>query len=298
MGSLEGRVAIVTGAGQGLGRSHALSLARAGARVIVNDLGTTREGLGSDADQAQAVVEEITGFGGEAIANAADVTDWVAMESLIRLALDAYGGLDVVVNNAGMLRDRLVYNMSEEAWDAVIGVHVKGTFTTTHFASEYWRSEAKSGRPVNAVVINTGSHSGMYCEGGQSAYGTAKAAILAFTLICAKDLQRYGVRVNAICPTARTRLTADTQFAQQFSATESFDALDPVHVSTLVAYLANADCPFTGAVFGAGGGVYSLYQGWTEICKTKYDRRWSADELSSAISLWSRTDALAVTPHG
>jgi NAD(P)-dependent dehydrogenase (short-subunit alcohol dehydrogenase family) len=298
MGNLDGRVAIVTGAGQGLGRSHAVALARAGAKVIVNDLGTTREGIGSDADQAQVVVEEITGFGGEAVANTADVTDWGAMKSLIRLALDVYGGLDVVVNNAGMLRDRLVYNMSEEAWDAVIGVHVKGTFATTHFASEYWRSESKSGRDVNAVVINTGSHSGMHCEGGQSAYGTAKAAILAFTLICAKDLQRYGVRVNAICPTARTRLTADTQFAQQFSATENFDALDPGHVSTLVAYLADADCPFTGEVFGAGGGVYSLYQGWTEICQTKYDRRWSAEELAAAISPWSRTVHAVDTAHG
>jgi NAD(P)-dependent dehydrogenase (short-subunit alcohol dehydrogenase family) len=297
VGTLEGRVAIVTGAGQGLGRSHALLLAREGARVVVNDLGTTKDGFGEDANAAHAVVEEIRAFGGEAVANAASVTDWEAMRALVDDTIATYGDLHVVVNNAGILRDRVVYNMSEDAWDAVIAVHMKGTFATTHFASAYWRDQTKSGADVRAAIVNTSSVAGIFCTSAQSAYGTAKAAIAAFTVICAKDLRRFGVRVNAICPSARTRLTTDTAVSSAWATAEvpegSFDELDPANVSAVVAYLATEDCPLTGEVLGAGAGRLSRFRGWSETAHALQDREWSVDDVALAADDWSRSPKTA-----
>ena len=203
----EGRVAIVTGAGRGIGRGHAIELARQGARVVVNDLGAEVDGEGASSGPAHEVVEEIHGFGGEAIANGEDVSDFEGAGRLIHCALDTFGGLDVLVNNAGILRDRMLVNMSIEEWDAVIRVHLRGTFAPTRWAAGYWRDRAKAGEVNDARIINTSSSSGIYGNIGQTNYGAAKAGIASFTIIAAKELGRYGVTVNAIAPGARTRMT-------------------------------------------------------------------------------------------
>src|SRR6266498_1939670 len=207
MPSLDGKVAIVTGAGRGIGREHALALAEAGAKVVVNDLGATLAGEGADATPAQQVVEEIEGQGRLAVANGDDVADFAGAERLIRQALDTYGRLDILVNNAGITRDRMLVNMSEEEWDSVLRVHLKGHFAPTHHAAAYWRERAKAGDEVRARVINTSSPSGVFGNVGQANYGAAKAGIAGFTLIVAQELQRYGVTVNCLAPNARTRMT-------------------------------------------------------------------------------------------
>src|SRR5262245_10975021 len=208
-GICEGRVAIVTGAGRGIGREHALELARQGAKVVVNDLGGRADGTGADASPAHEVVDEIAAMGGEAIANGDDVSDFNAAQSLVQSAIDRFGTLDVVVNNAGILRDRMLFNMDEAEWDAVIRVHLKGTFGPSRFAAEYWRGKQKAGEPVDARIINTSSTSGLFANPGQSNYGAAKSGIATFSIIAAKELGRYGVTVNAIAPGARTRMTQD-----------------------------------------------------------------------------------------
>src|ERR671914_3109755 len=207
--SLEGKVAIVTGAGRGIGREHALALARGGARVVVNDLGGSLTGEGSDSTPAQEVVNEIVAAGGEAVASYDDVSSFQAAEQIIRRALDRYGRLDILVNNAGILRDRMLVNMTEEEWDAVIAVHLKGHFALTRHAAAYWRERSKAGEEVRARVINTSSPSGVFGNVGQANYGAAKAAIAAFTIIAAQELGRYGVTVNCLAPNARTRMTED-----------------------------------------------------------------------------------------
>ena len=203
----EGRVAIVTGAGRGIGREHALSLARHGAKVVVNDLGGNMDGTGADASPAQQVVDEIEGMGGEAVANGDNVASWDGAEAMIRQAIDTFGDLHVVVNNAGILRDRVLANMTEAEWDAVIAVHLKGTFAPSRHAAAYWREQAKAGKPVSGRIINTTSVSGIYGNPGQTNYGAAKAGIAAFTNIAAMELARYGVTVNAVGPVALTRMT-------------------------------------------------------------------------------------------
>src|SRR5215203_3683586 len=242
MGALDGRVAIITGAGRGIGREHALLFASEGAKVVVNDLGGAIDGSGDDRTPAQQVVDEIKGMGGEAVANADNVADWEGGQRLVNAAIEAFGDLHVLVNNAGILRDRVLVNMTEEEWDAVIHVHLKGHFVPTRWAAAYWREKSKAGEQVKASVINTSSTSGLLGNPGQSNYGAAKSGIASFSVITAQELGRYGVRVNCIAPAARTRLTEATPGLGEVVAapSEGFDVWDPANVSPLVAYLATA----------------------------------------------------------
>ncbi|HEV7732804.1 MAG TPA: SDR family oxidoreductase [Candidatus Binatia bacterium] len=258
----EGRVAIVTGAGRGIGREHALMLAAHGAKVVVNDLGGSRDGTGASSSPAEEVVAEIKAAGGEAVANADDVSDWQGAERMIRSAVDAFGGLDVLVNNAGILRDRMLVNMAEAEWDAVIKVHLKGTFSPAHFAAAYWRDRSKStGKSVNARIINTTSVSGIYGNAGQTNYGAAKAGIAAFTIIAARELGRYGITVNAVAPGAITRMTEDLGMAEGSEADKA--ALHPHWIAPIVTWLASAEANgVTGRVFEASGQVFGIAEGW------------------------------------
>jgi NAD(P)-dependent dehydrogenase (short-subunit alcohol dehydrogenase family) len=256
----EGRVAIVTGAGGGLGRQHALLLAAHGAKVMVNDIGAHVDGTGTNAAAAAAVVDTIKQAGGAAIANAADVSDWKAAQVMIEAAVDAFGRLDILVNNAGILRDRMLTNMAEDEWDAVIKVHLKGTFAPSRHAAAYWREESKRGHgPVKARIINTTSTSGIYGNVGQTNYGAAKAGIAAFTIIAARELARYGVTVNAISPSAQTRMT---EGLRELSEKERA-VRDPKWVSPAVVYLASEEAQdITGRVIQAGVGRLAVCEGW------------------------------------
>src|SRR5690349_10815799 len=235
MGSLDGRVAIITGAGRGIGREHALLFASEGAKVVVNDLGGAMDGSGDDRTAAEQVVDEIKALGGEAVANADNVADWEGSQRLINTAVEAFGDLHVLVNNAGILRDRVLVNMTEDEWDAVIHVHLKGHFAPTRWAAAYWREQTKAGKDVKASVINTSSTSGLLGNPGQTNYGAAKAGIASFTVICAMELARYGVRSNAIAPAARTRLTEATpglgDVVQPPTEADAFDIWDPANIS-------------------------------------------------------------------
>src|ERR1700742_1365384 len=242
MGALEGRVAVVTGAGRGIGREHALLFAKEGAKVVVNDLGGSNEGEGADTGPAHEVAEEITAAGGTAVVNTENVSTWSGAESVVRQAIDEFGGLDILVNNAGILRDSFIAGMEEAQWDAVIAVHLKGHFAMLHHAAAYWKTRSKAGDQPNAAVINTASGSGTTIpNAGQANYGSAKAAIAALTLIAPEELDRYGVRVNAITPIARTRLTLATPgMGTLMSEPEGgeLDLFSPANISPLVAYLA------------------------------------------------------------
>lgn len=288
MGVLDGRVVIVTGAGRGMGRAHALALAGAGARVVVNDLGGDLGGQGDDVTYAQAVVDEIVAAGGEAVVNGANVADWEGAESLIRSAIDTFGGLDVLVNNAGILRDKVLVNLTEADWDAVINVHLKGTFAPTHFAAGYWRDQAKAGNEVRASVVNTTSPTGLHGNVGQANYGAAKAGIVGFTLTAAMELRRYGVRVNAISPGARTRMTEDLPgIAEVFAAPDdpnAFDKWSPANIAPFVVFLAAPDCTISGQVFGVQGGEVSQYQGWTLQERVSFDHQPTFEELELKFS--------------
>jgi NAD(P)-dependent dehydrogenase (short-subunit alcohol dehydrogenase family) len=276
-GALEGRVAIVTGGGRGIGRQHALLFAAEGAKVVVNDLGGNPDGTGSDASPARQVADEINAAGGQAVANHDDVTSWEGARALVQTAVDAFGDLHVLVNNAGILRDRMLVNMSEEEWDAVVKVHLKGHFCPTRHAAGYWRERSKDGHKVSASVINTSSASGLFGNVGQANYGAAKMGIAGFTMIASRELQRYGVRVNAIVPAARTRLTG----GEGPRASEGFDDMDPANVSPFVGYLATADCPITGRAFLVWGGQVQLFQPWAIVDKIeKKDARWTIEELA------------------
>jgi NAD(P)-dependent dehydrogenase (short-subunit alcohol dehydrogenase family) len=255
----EGRVAVVTGAGQGLGREHALMLAAHGAKVIVNDIGAAVDGTGRDASAAKGVVDEIRKAGGTAEVNGDDVSDWNGAKSLIDQAIKSYGRLDVVVNNAGILRDRMLTNMSESEWDAVIAVHLKGTFAPTRHAAAYWRDEAKRAGPLKARIINTSSTSGIYGNVGQTNYGAAKAGIASFTIIAAMELGRYGVTVNAIAPAALTRMTEGLRQLTE----EQRARRNPKWVSPIVTWLASEESQdVSGRVFQAGNGIVSVCEGW------------------------------------
>jgi NAD(P)-dependent dehydrogenase (short-subunit alcohol dehydrogenase family) len=256
----EGRVAIVTGAGGGLGRQHALLLAAHGAKVMVNDIGAGVDGRGVDASVAAAVVGAIKAAGGEAIANGADVSDWQGAQAMIDAAVGTFGRLDILVNNAGILRDRMLTNMAEDEWDAVIKVHLKGTFAPSRHAAAYWREESKKANaPVKGRIINTTSTSGIYGNVGQTNYGTAKAGIAAFTIIAARELRRYGVTVNAISPSAQTRMT---EGLRELSADERATR-DPKWVSPTVVYLASEEAQdITGRVVQAGFGRLAVCEGW------------------------------------
>lgn len=285
MGALDGRVAIITGAGRGIGREHALLFAAEGAMVVVNDLGGGTDGSGADESPAELLVAEIRALGGEAIANHDDVADGEGSQRLINAAIDAYGDLHVLVNNAGILRDRLVVNMTEEEWDSVLRVHLRGHFLPTKFAGDFWRTQSKAGVAVNASIINTTSTSGLLSNVGQSNYGAAKSGIATFTEICQKELSRYGVRCNAIAPAARTRLTAPLMSAADPDAA-TFDPADPANISPMVAYLATADCPIAGKVFFVFGGAVHLFQPWTVVDSIKSDGKWTIEGLHAAAEKW------------
>jgi NAD(P)-dependent dehydrogenase (short-subunit alcohol dehydrogenase family) len=288
MGVLDGRVAIITGAGRGLGREHALLFAAEGAQVVVNDLGGAPDGGGSDRTAAEQVVDEITKMGGEAVANADDVADWDGGQGLIQSAIESFGRLDVLVNNAGILRDRALVNMSEDEWDSVVNVHMKGHFVPTRWAATYWREQAKAGAEVKGSVIHTSSTSGLLGNPGQTNYGAAKAGIGSFSIICAQELVRYGVRSNCIAPAARTRLTESTpglgEIVKPPEDVEAFDVWDPANVSPLVAYLATADCPFNGATFYVQGGTVRLMESWRMGDGVEQADRWSIDGLKEALA--------------
>jgi NAD(P)-dependent dehydrogenase (short-subunit alcohol dehydrogenase family) len=254
----EGRICVVTGAGRGIGRQYALALSAQGASVVVNDLGGARDGTGADTGPAQAVVDEITAAGGAAVANTDDVSEWAGAGRLIRQTIDVFGGLDVVVNNAGILRDRMLANMSEEEWDAVIKVHLKGTFAPSRHAAAYWRDRAKAGETNDARIINTTSVAGIYGTLGQTNYGAAKAGIAAFTIIAARELGRYGVTVNAIAPGALTRLTEDLGLPEEMLA-----ALDPKWVAPVCVWLASTESAgVTERVIEASGEGLFVSEGW------------------------------------
>jgi NAD(P)-dependent dehydrogenase (short-subunit alcohol dehydrogenase family) len=283
VGLLDGKVALITGAGRGIGRGEALLFAREGARVVVNELGGEWDGTGADPRPASQVVEEIVSAGGEAVAHFDDVSEEPGAESLLALALDTWGRLDVVVNNAGILRDRMVFNMSVEEWDAVMKVHLRGHFLVTRAACRYWRDRSKAGEEVRGAIVNTTSTSGILGMAGQSNYGAAKAGIAAFTYIVAIEMQRYGVSVNAIAPGARTRMTEKT-FGDLTTAEGEFDALAPENVAPMVAYLASDRAAhITGQVFGVTGGVVQLYQGWTPVAQVTKEARWEPAELAERM---------------
>ncbi|MEZ5218720.1 MAG: SDR family oxidoreductase [Ilumatobacteraceae bacterium] len=261
MGICDGRVAIVTGAGRGIGREHALSLASQGAKVVVNDLGGNVDGTGGDLSPAEQVVEEIKGMGGEAISNGDSVADWEGAQRLVNSAIEAFGDLHVVVNNAGILRDRVLVNMTEAEWDAVINVHLKGTFAPSRWAAAYWREQSKAGKPVDGRIINTTSVSGIYGNPGQTNYGAAKAGIAAFTNIAAIELSRYGVTVNAVGPVALTRMTEGLGPAPETD--EEREMRSPRWIAPIVTWLASPESKHvTGRVFEASGQVLAVAEGW------------------------------------
>ncbi len=258
----EGRVAVVTGAGRGIGREHALMLAEHGARVVVNDLGGARDGEGTDVGPAQAVVDEIEAAGGEAIANTDDVSSFAGAENMIGSAIEQWGRLDVLLNNAGILRDRMLANMTEAEWDAVIAVHLKGTFAPAQVAAAHWRERSKAGEDVNGRLINTTSVSGIYGNPGQTNYGAAKAGIAAFTIISAMELSRYGVTCNAIAPGALTRMTEDLGMGQLEG--EAREAMSPRWIAPIGTWLASEEsAPVTGRIFEASGRVLAIAEAWT-----------------------------------
>ena len=290
-GICAGRVAIVTGAGRGIGRGHALELARQGAKVVVNDLGGSVDGTGADTGPAQAVVDEIVAAGGEAVANTDDVADWDGAKRLVDTAIDTFGSLDVVVNNAGILRDRMLFNMSEAEWDAVVRVHLKGTFAPSRWAAEYWRAQHKAGVPVDARIINTSSTSGLFANPGQSNYGAAKSGIATFSIIAAKELGRYGVTVNAVAPGARTRMTENLGGGRPAPEPGAWDERGPENIAPIVAWLASAEsAAVTGQVFLVGGGRIAIAQGWQRGPGADRGARWDPAELGPVV-----TDLLAAT---
>jgi len=316
-GRLDGRVAIVTGAGRGIGRAHALLFAAEGARVVVNDLGGNLDGSGADSAPAQQVVDEITAAGGTAVANYDDVADFAGAQRLVGQAVETFGDLHVLVNNAGILRDRMLVNMAAEEWDAVIGVHLRGHFCPTRWAASYWRDQHKAGNGQKRAIVNTTSVSGLFGNAGQANYGAAKTGIATFSIIANMELGRYGVRVNAVAPSAATRLIgtipdgevtrgpdagaaatavpgsdgaaatsgagtsgdADVGAGAGATAGDSWDPADPANVSPFVAYLATEGCPIEGKVFFVQGGEVSLFQPFVVVDQIEKEGRWTIEEL-------------------
>jgi NAD(P)-dependent dehydrogenase (short-subunit alcohol dehydrogenase family) len=296
MGALDGRVAIITGAGRGIGREHALLFASEGASVVVNDIGGANDGSGADAGPAREVANEIEAAGGRAIANTEDISSWDGARGLVAQAATELGGLDVVVNNAGILRDAFIAGHGEDEWDTVIRVHLRGHFAVLHHAAAHWKAESKAGRQPQAAVINTASASGVTVpNAGQASYGSAKAGIAALTLVAAAELERYGVRVNAIAPVARTRLTLATPgmgaiFAAGAETESGHDLFDPSNISPLVAYLASEACSLTGKVFAVQGGAIQELAGWSVADEIETDGPWTIEDI--AMRLGGRQPAL------
>ena len=284
MGALDGRVAVITGAGRGLGREHALLFAAEGAKVVVNDLGGGPDGAGSDSGPARQVADEIRAAGGEAVASTDDVTSADGAQRVIRQAIDEFGALHVLVNNAGILRDRTIVNMTDGEWDDVIRVHLRGHFMPARAAARYWRGQSKAGQDLRPSMINTTSTSGLFNNPGQANYGAAKTGITSLTIIAQRELDRYGVKVNAIAPAARTRLTMATPgIPEDFlrPPAEGFDAMDPANVSPFVGYLATADCPIKGRIFYVAGGGIHLFQPFAIVDAVVKDGRWTIGELAT-----------------
>ena len=281
MGLLEGKVAIVTGAGRGIGREHALLLAREGAAVVVNDLGGDGRGEGADLTPAQTVAEEIRAAGGRAEVNGGNVADWSAAEALIGQAVETFGRLDILVNNAGILRDRMVFNMTEQEWDVVLDVVLKGSFAPAHFAAVYWRERYKATEErVDGVIVNTSSESGLYGNSGQANYAAAKAGLVALSTVLARDLERIGVRCNAIAPAAATRLLG-TVIQHEAPPEGEYDPLAPAAIAPLVVWLcSDLSRDVNGQVFAVSGSRIQLVQGFHPVTQVNSEERlWTVDRI-------------------
>ncbi|WP_329425200.1 SDR family oxidoreductase [Streptosporangium sp. NBC_01495] len=290
-GICDGRVVVVTGAGRGIGREHALEFARQGARVVVNDLGTGREGDGRSAGPALEVVEEIRDLGGRAVANSDDVTEWDGAARLVKMALSAFGRLDVLVNNAGFVRDRTLVSMTEQEWDDVIRVHLKGHFLPLRHAGAHWRERSEAGDPVDARVINTSSGAGLFGGVGQGNHSAATAGVVALGQTAAAELGRYGVTVNTIVPAARTRMTEEALAATAGPGATTaeprggFDAMHPANIAPLVAWLGSAESRHvTGRVFEVEGGLVSLADGWRHGPRADRNTRWNPADIGDAVA--------------
>ena len=290
MGLFDGKVAIVTGAGRGIGREEALLLASEGAAVVVNDLGGARTGEGTDASPAQQVVDEIKAAGGQAIANGDDCSSWAGAEGMVNQAVETFGGLDVLINNAGILRDKMSFNMTEEEWDSVVKVHLKGHFATMRFAGAYWRQKSKdTGESVNAKIVNTASESGLYGNAGQANYAAAKAGIAAMTIVLARELERFGVRVNCIAPVALTRLTEDLMGGRDGIE----EKLAPANVAAGVAWLASdLSSGVSGQVLKIQGGLAQIVQGWRPVSQVTSEKPWTIESINeNRDELFANSDA-------
>jgi 3-oxoacyl-[acyl-carrier protein] reductase len=287
LGALDGKVAIVTGAGRGIGRGEARLLAQEGARVVVNDIG----------DEAQTVVDEITGDDGEAVANNDNVASWAGAEALVQQAVDTWGRLDVLVNNAGILRDAMSFNMSEDEWDAVINVHLKGHFAPCHFAARHWRERGKSGEDVSGRIVNTASESGLFGNPGQSNYAAAKAGIASMTIVLARELKKYNVTANCIAPRARTRLTATVAGADDFMSGPEWD---PENIAPTVAFLASdAAADVSGQVFVVWGPKVHVMTGWSPAASLdRGEGRWTVDELAARKDELFANSSSSIPPMG
>jgi NAD(P)-dependent dehydrogenase (short-subunit alcohol dehydrogenase family) len=283
MGICDGRVVIITGAGRGLGREHALAFAAEGAKVVVNDVGASLQGDGNDMSPAQEVVDLIRANGGEAITNGDDIADWEGAGRLVQSAIDTFGGLDTVVTNAGIVRDRMFVNMSVDEWDAVIRVHLRGTFCPVKHAVDYWRAESKAGRPREGRVVTTSSGAGLHGSIAQTNYSAAKAGIATFTINIAAELGRIGVNANSIAPSARSRMTEEA-FAEMMAKPETgFDAMDPANISPLVVWLGSGDCNVSGRVFECAGGLISLADGWQVGAEFDKGAKWEPSEIGAVV---------------
>src|SRR5436305_275425 len=287
MGLLDGKVAVVTGAGRGIGRAEALLLAEGGASVVVNDLGGEWDGTGKDDRPAQQVVDEITAAGGRAAANYEDISTWSGAQALVDQAVQEFGGLNIVVNNAGILRDAMLFNMDEPNWDAVVAVHLKGHAATSHAACKWWREQAKAGNEVTGRIVNTSSESGLYGLKGQANYAAAKAGIAALTQVTAREMKKYDVTANCIAPRARTRLITQTFGEGMMGAPQGGDAFDvfaPENVAPLVAFLAtDAASYITGQCFLVFGGTVTLMKPWTSGPSIERGERWTVEELEGEM---------------
>ncbi|MCP3910307.1 MAG: SDR family NAD(P)-dependent oxidoreductase [Actinomycetia bacterium] len=289
MGSLDGRVIIVTGAGRGVGREHALLIAREGAKVVVNDLGGEQDGSGADTGPAAEVVAEIKAGGGEAVANGDSVAGWESSQRIVNQAVETFGDLHGVVNNAGILRDRMLVNMTEEEFDLVIDVHLKGTWLMMRHAAGYWREQSKAGKEVSGSIVNTSSTSGLHSNPGQINYAAAKSGIATMSVVAARELSRYGVRVNSIAPSARTRMTLATPgLADRIKEPEdgSFDMWDPANISPLVGWLLSESCEATAQVYWVGGNRIARYLEWPPVDEATTEDMWSIESVGEATAGW------------